>query len=314
MPSPSRKMIPYRRRRGDRGRQTRRWLKEIFHSENFRPKKSLGQHFLVNYRFLCYIAALAEIKESDLVVEIGAGTGALTALLAERGAEVLAVEIDAFLCRIAGEYLRDYCNVKVLEKDILEGGQLNAEVASEVKKRLKKKQNLKVVGNLPFNIASATITALLTSPLPVKLMLFTVQEEVAYRLAAGPGSKDYGFLSIMAQVHSEVEMRKRISASAFWPEPEVKAAVVRLLPTRFHLKKILDKKIFTDLVKALFTWRRKTIHSCLLRALAHLSAGRKNKAEVERLLSLADIDPRRRPEDLSLDELIRLSNLLSEET
>lgn len=293
-------------------RQTRRWLKEIFHRESVRPKKSLGQHFLVDYRFLCYIAAQAQIEKSDLLLEIGAGTGGLTALLAETRAEVLAVEIDSSLCRIAREYLRDYDNVKVLEADILKSGQLSPEVASEVRKRLKKGQDLKVVGNLPFNIASATITALLTSALPIKLMLLTVQEEVAHRLAAGPGSKDYGFLSIMAQMHSEVEVLKRIRSKAFWPEPEVNAAVVRLLPTEFHLKKIAERKPFIDLVKALFTWRRKTIHSCLLRALPHLSAGRMNRAEVERLLSSADIDPKRRPEDLSLDDLIRLSNLLTQ--
>jgi len=294
-------------------RQTRRWLKEIFHRESFRPKKSLGQHFLVNYRFLRYIAGLAQLEESDLLLEIGAGAGGLTALLAERGGEVLAVEIDSSLCRIAREYLRDYGNVRILKADILRGGQLNPEVASEVRNRLKIRQDLKVVGNLPFNIASATIMALLTSPLPIKLMLLTVQEEVAHRLAAGPGSKDYGFLSIMAQVHSEVEVLKRIGAKAFWPEPEVRAAVVRLLPTRFHLKKIAQRKAFIDLVKALFTWRRKTIHSCLLRALPKLSAGRKNKAQVEQLLSSANIDSKRRPEDLSLDDLIRLSNLLTQE-
>jgi len=353
MPSPSPKMkpaCPSAGRHGRqarphpsayrRGRQSRRWLKEIFRRENFQPKKSLGQHFLTNYRFLDYIAGLAEIRKSDLLLEIGAGTGALTAVLAEREAEILAVEIDPLLCQIARKYLQDYDNIDILEEDILKGGELNSEVIGELRKRrkrpsdgehpsldpesrdegqdAKRARDLKVIGNLPFNIASATILALLSSPLPVKLMLFTVQEEVAHRLASGPartgrrGSKDYGLLSLMAQVHSEIEVLRRIPASAFWPEPEVKSRVVRLVPTRVHLKKILDQEAFTELVKALFTWRRKTIKSSLLRALPHLRAAEKGKAEALRLLKSADIDPKLRPEDLSLDQFIRLSNLLTQ--
>jgi 16S rRNA (adenine1518-N6/adenine1519-N6)-dimethyltransferase len=143
-------------------------------------------------------------------------------------------------------------------------------------------------------------------------MLFTVQEEVANRLVSGPGSKDYGLLSIMSQAYLEIEALRRIPASAFWPEPEVNAKVVKLMPTAVHLKKILDREIFADLVKTVFTWRRKTIRSCLLRGLSTLPVGQRNEKEVQRLLRAADIDPKRRPEDLSLDEFICLANLLAQ--
>ena len=238
--------------------QTKREILTLLESIGRRPVHRLGQNFMIDGNLLRLVAAAGEVKESDLVIEVGPGTGSLTEELLATGCRVTAVEIDRELAALLRERLGDRQNFHLIEGDALEGKHaLNSELLPQIEG----KKNLKLVANLPYQIASPLVIELLIAG--AELLAFTVQKEVARRLAAKAGSEDYGPLSVMAQLLSEVEILRILPPQAFWPMPKIESALVRM-----RRKDRLGEKAaeFGRFLHAVFAYRRKTLRKALAEA------------------------------------------------
>lgn len=257
---------------------------QILRKHGLRPDKSLGQNFLQDNLALEKITMAAEILPSDIILEIGPGLGALTRHLAVAATQVIAVELDKRLFPPLGEVLSGYTNITLIQGDILK--LVPADIIPA--------PDYLVVANIPYYITSAVLRHLLeTSPRPRRVVL-TIQKEVAERLCAAPG--DLSLLALSVQVYGQPRVITTIPAQAFFPEPKVDSAVVRidLTPTPFIPTTLLDT--FFRIARAGFSQRRKTLRNSL-------SAGlRKTSSEIEVFLKGAGIDPKRRAETLSLEE------------
>lgn len=255
-----------------------------------RPKKKWGQHFLTRPEIGIQIADFAGITPSDTVVEIGAGTGVLTAELVRRAARVIAFEIDSDLIPVLQDKFRSFSNVEIISGDFMKTGP----------DRLKELPNFKVVANIPYNLTTPIIFLLLDFFPRLELMVMTIQKEVAQRLAAKIGTKEYGALTLSAGLLAQIELVKIIKKGAFRPPPRVESAVIRISA---HPKPLLEPdeiQPFLKLVHSVFGQRRKTI----LNQLAKYLEIPKNRAEP--ILAECGIDSLRRPETISREEYIRL--------
>ena len=250
---------------------------------------------MTSVRDLAAIADALSIKPGETVLEIGPGTGALTGPLLERGAHVIAVEKDAALARELEKKFAD-APLRVLVKDIL---QLDL-------RDLKSPSVLKVAGNIPYYITSPIIEWLISQRKCVSQTVLTVQWEVARRLAAEPGGKDWGSLSIFLRYYANVEFLRKIDKSCFFPVPKVHSGVIRLTFLGRPRFTLTDESLFFSLVRRAFQKRRKT----LLNALEAPESQEPTKETLRQAFSQLDIDPRRRPETLSLDEWAALSEAL----
>lgn len=267
-----------------------------------RPSKSLGQHFLIHQATAEKIAAAINPEPGDVVVEIGAGLGALTAPLSRSGARVIAVEIDpelaAFLWRqfqtkIREETLRVEC-IDILKLDL-----------AGLHDRFQTK--LKIIGNLPYNISSPVMFKLMGVAHCIQEAVLMLQDEVAERVLAGPGSKDNGILSVMAGYHSERKRFMRVKPSQFHPPPKVDSQVISLKFRAHPLTPRVEPHYLLEVVKAAFSHRRKTLRNSLLASkLPDLTPD-----FVSAVLAEAAIEPRLRPENLDLQDFLRLAHILA---
>jgi len=271
-------------------------FKEALQKHNFRIKKSLGQNFLIDKNIQKIIISSAGLKREDFIFEIGAGFGELSRALAKEAGRVIALEVDKDLVSILRETLADCPNLKVIAGDILK---INLE---EV---LDKDYEWKIVANLPYYLTTPIINRLLKSRLKLNCLILMLQREVAERILAHPGTKAYGALSILVQYYTHPELILPVKKTCFYPQPKVDSALIKLKPRRTKVK-IKDESLFFSLVKASFQMRRKTLLNALVRA-ENLSF---SKEEIEKVLGLANIDPRQRGETLSLEEFGEISNLL----
>jgi 16S rRNA (adenine1518-N6/adenine1519-N6)-dimethyltransferase len=268
----------------------RRLLKEF----DIRPSKSLGQNFLVDRRALERIVEAAELGPEDIVLEIGPGLGTLTRLLAESARRVVAVELDQHLVEVLSQSLADRPNVEIVQGDIL---QLDpAELIRNTKRPCSPGPLVpyKVVANLPYYITSAILRHLLTAKVRPKLMIVTVQLEVARRITAEPG--DMSLLAVSVQFYGRPRIVARIKASAFYPSPQVDSAVIRIDLDGPPVVEVDDVNNFFEVVRAGFAQRRKQLRNALSAELA-LPAN-----EVAQALSRAGVDPKRRAQTLSIEE------------
>ncbi len=265
----------------------------------FRPKKGLGQHFLKETSIVSQIIEYAQLKENDLAVEIGAGLGALTGPIASRVRKILALEIDPRLVDI----LRKEFNEPHLE--IVPGDALKFSFNSLARRWGAK---VAVIGNLPYNISTPIIFRLLKEREAIRLMLLMFQKEVALRLTARPGSKDYGLLTVKAQLYCDVELLMVVPAHCFYPTPQIDSALVRLVPLRAPRVALRSEENFFRVAGAAFAYRRKTLENSLLTS-GLIAPGRER---IKKILISAGIDPVRRAETLSLEELAKLSDALGE--
>ena len=275
-------------------------LMELFRRYNFRPKKRFGQNFLVDRNVLNKILAAAEIHEGDPVLEVGPGAGTLTLALAERGAKVVAVELDRGLIAILTEVLAGHPNAVVVNADILGLNlpQFLADHFGDAK--------VKVLGNLPYYITSPITSELLLARSRIERMVLMVQKEVAERLKACPGTKDYGSMSVFVQYYSQPEIIAHASKNVFLPPPDVSSAIIRLTPRPEPPVEVPSDELFFDVVHCAFGQRRKT----LLNSLSDCQALGLSKEQVSQVLHDAGIDPSRRAETLSLDEFARIARSL----
>lgn len=275
--------------------------KEIIAAHGFSFKKSLGQNFLIDQNILNKIVEAADLNEGTGALEIGPGIGALTERLAMSAGAVTAVEIDQRLIPILQDVLSSYPHVNIRHADVLKVDlhELFREDFSEVSK-------VSVVANLPYYVTTPILMKLLEERLPLSNIVVMIQKEVAERMAARPGGKDYGSLSIAVQYYSEPELICTVPHTVFIPQPNVESAVIRLKIRERPPVEVKDEKHFFDVVRASFTQRRKTISNNLK---ARFFPGEGREA-LEALLAEAGIEPSRRGETLSLAEYARLSDVL----
>ncbi len=255
--------------------------------------KKLGQNFLTDPEIARRIAAAAALTPADTVLEIGAGIGSLTQWLAESGARVIAVELDQRLLPVLAVTLQGYANVRVVNADILKMDILRETGGP-----------FKVCANLPYYITTPVILALLEQKLPMERMVVMVQKEVALRMAAAPGGREYGALSVAIQYYTEAALAFTVPATAFTPAPAVESAVMACT-RRLRPPVAVEEKIFFRVVRAAFSQRRKMLSNAL-RTMG-LDA-----AQCASWLQLADIDGNRRGETLNLEDFAALANTFAQ--
>ncbi|AWO74345.1 16S rRNA (adenine(1518)-N(6)/adenine(1519)-N(6))-dimethyltransferase RsmA [Geobacillus thermoleovorans] len=282
---------------------TPRRTKEILERYGFSFKKSLGQNFLIDANILRKIVDVADISPDTGAIEIGPGIGALTEQLARRAKKVVAFEIDGRLLPILADTLSAYDNVRIFHQDVLKVD-LHAVIAEE----LADVSDRMVVANLPYYVTTPIIMKLLTERLPIRGMVVMLQKEVADRLAAKPGTKDYGSLTIAVQYYTEAEVVMTVPRTVFMPQPNVDSAVIRLVKRQHPPVVVDDEGVFFQVVRASFAQRRKTLFNNLTN---NLPGGKENKEKIERVLVALGIDPRRRGETLDIAEFASLSNALA---
>ncbi len=262
-----------------------------------RAKRSLGQNFLVGSRYPQRIVDSVSPQPGETIIEIGPGHGALTGLLVESGARVIAVELDRELVRRLSERFAANENFRLIEADALtvDFCELVAP-ASEVR----------VVANLPYYISTAILQRLIEQRRCLREMTLMLQREVVERIAACPGGKEYGFLSVLAQFYCEVKKLFDVPPGAFRPAPKIWSSVIRLRARDRALAAVDDESLFIELTKVLFAQRRKTILNNLRAGWDRL--GLADGSRISQLLSLSNLDPQRRAETLSIEEIARLAN------
>jgi len=236
--------------------------REILKRHGMQPQKKLGQHFLVEPHMVQRIVDAAEIGPRDVVVEIGPGIGTMTQFLAQRAALVVAVELDRRLLAVLKDTLGAYPNVRVAHGDILQVN-LDRLVQDQLARESRNPVPYRVVANLPYYITTPIIMYLLEEKFAVSSMVLMVQREVARRIVAQPGSKDYGALSVGVQYRTRARQVLDVPPGAFWPPPEVHSAVIRLDRREQPAVHVPDEKLFFAVVRAAFGQRRKTVHNAL---------------------------------------------------
>ncbi|MCI8379584.1 MAG: 16S rRNA (adenine(1518)-N(6)/adenine(1519)-N(6))-dimethyltransferase RsmA [Lachnospiraceae bacterium] len=264
-------------------------------------QKKYGQNFLIDTHVLEKIVRAAGITGDDFVLEIGPGIGTMTQYLCENAREVLAVEIDRNLLPVLQETLSDYQNVTVLNEDILKMD------IGRIAEEYNGGKPIKVVANLPYYITTPIIMELFESHVPLESITVMVQKEVADRMQAGPGTKEYGALSLAVQYYAEAEIAANVPQNCFMPRPNVGSAVIRLICHKENPIKVLDEKFMFRLIRASFNQRRKTLQNGLCNDMG-LSL---KKEDVRDALEQMGLPPEVRGERLSLQEFAKLSDLLS---
>ena len=274
---------------------------EILKKYDFMFQKRFGQNFLIDTHVLEKIIKSAEITKDDLVLEIGPGIGTMTQYLCENAREVIAVEIDKNLIPIlTNDTLAEYDNVTVINEDILKLD-LNALVQER-----NGGNRIKVVANLPYYITTPIIMGLFESHVPLKNITVMVQKEVADRMQAGPGSKDYGALSLAVQYYATPYIAANVPQNCFMPRPNVGSAVIRLTLHEEPPVKVSDEKLMFALIRASFNQRRKTLVNGLTNA-AELNL---SKEQVQSALEQMGLSATIRGEALTLEQFAKLTNLL----
>jgi len=284
-------------------------IRAILATAGLQPRRRLGQHFLIDSNLLHILVEEADLSARDVVLEVGAGVGNLTELLLDAAAWVVAVEIDPDLAAVARERLAGAANLDLLVADALaDKHHVSPAVLAAARARLAETGGrLKLVANLPYSAATPLVVELLLEEPTPALMLFTVQEEVARRLAAEPATRPYGPVSVVVQALAQVEVLRRLGPTVFWPRPEVWSAMVRIRPIPARRRRIADLVVFRRVVEGLFRHRRKRAP----RSLALADPGGEPAEAWAARLEAAGLDPLARGETYSVDQIIRLANVVA---
>jgi 16S rRNA (adenine1518-N6/adenine1519-N6)-dimethyltransferase len=290
-------------------RQTQSYLRSLFARRGLSPRHRMGQNFLIDLNIHELIVETAGVGPTDLILEVGPGAGALTVLMASRGAGVVTVELDPGMAALTKEAVAGHGDVRVLNTDALANkNTLSPVLIEDVQAMLAAAPGrvFKLVANLPYNVATPIITNLLVHPeLHPALMVVTIQRELAERMIAAPSSPPYGSLAILMQALAEVSIIRVLPPSVFWPRPKVESAVVMIRPDSERCAG-LDVAWFHDIVRKTFLHRRKNLR----RVLADLWDERWTKAEVDAWLASLGFDGQIRAEALSAEQFRRLADAL----
>lgn len=274
---------------------------KVLEKYNFNFQKKFGQNFLIDTHILEGIIDGAEIGEDDCVLEIGPGIGTMTQYLCERARFVICVEIDKNLIPVLNDTLSAYDNKIIINQDVLKVD------INELCNEYNGGKPIKVVANLPYYITTPIIMGLFESHVPLDSITVMVQKEVADRMKEGPGSKDYGALSLAVQYYAEPEVILNVSANCFIPKPNVDSAVIRLTLHKENPVKVKDEELMFKLIRASFNQRRKT----LVNGITNAGLNGIGKDEVLQALEEMNLSPTIRGEALSLEQFAELSNLMA---
>ena len=273
---------------------------EVIKKYEFCFQKKFGQNFLIDGHVLDKIIAGAGVTKDDMVLEIGPGIGTMTQYLAEAAGKVVAVEIDRNLLPILQETLADYDNVKVIHADVL---------SLDLEKLVQEENGgrpIKVVANLPYYITTPIIMALFEQHVPLANVTVMVQKEVAARMKSGPGSKDYGALSLAVQYYAEPYIVANVPCNCFMPRPNVDSAVIRLTRYEEPPVQVKDEKMLFKIIRASFNQRRKTLQN----GLNNSSELNFTKDQIAATIVAAGFSPSVRGEALTLEQFARLTDIL----
>lgn len=289
-------------------RQTRSHLISLFQQQGLHPRGDLGQNFLIDLNLLELVVTEAYLGPDDVVLEVGAGTGSLTAYLSAAAA-VVSVEYDPNMYALAKQAVADRANVTLINTDALKSkSQIAPVVMDAVRKELAVSPNrrLKLVANLPYHVATPLIANLIASDIPWELMVVTVQWEMAERMQAEPRTPDYGALSVFLQAQCLVKTVRKLGPTVFWPPPAVDSAIVRIEPNPEALAQIYDRAAFQTFIREVFQQRRKRLRGVLV----HQFQSRLSKPQVDDVLKSLNLPEEARAEELSVKQLVELSNRL----
>ena len=275
-------------------------IKNILTQYNIKPFRGLGQNFLINRVVLKKIIKASELKPSDIILEIGPGTGVLTQELAKHSKKVIAVEKDRKMVRILKEILKDYKNVEIIQGDVLKINPLGSPLA-DVQKNYKIK-NYKVIANLPYYITSPVIRKFLENKNPPELMVLMTQKEVAQRICTKPPKMN--LLAVSVQFYGKPKIISYVSKQSFWPQPEVDSAIIKIVPSG-ELKKKTGSRLFFKIVKAGFSQPRKQIINNFKKVL------KLKKQSLGQWLGAFGIKPNQRAETLKMKDWINLSRTVN---
>lgn len=301
----------------DQHRQTASYLSKRLAAAGLRPVSRFGQNFLVDLNLIDLIARSADLRKTDVVLEVGTGIGSLTTRLSDQAGAVLSIEIDANLHQLASEELEGRLNVRLIHGDALRNkNTLRADLMVQIRDamaRIGEEARFLLVSNLPYNIATPIISNLLHESPPPEAMVVTIQKELADRMIAQPSTKDYSALSVWIQSLCKCEVIRILQPNVFWPRPNVQSAIIRLDSVPEWRDKFVDIDYFHKTVRSLFFHRRKFLRSVVISAMK----GRLSKAEVDDVLSKHGYDETARAEELSVEriqelaESLRLAELLA---
>jgi len=289
----------------DAQRHTRSFLMRRLDEVGIHPKTKHGQNFLIDLNLLRLLYETADLGPDDVVLEIGTGTGSLTAEMAARAAWVITVEVDSQMAQLAREELIDVENVTLLNRDALKNkNRLDPVVMETVAEKVAEApgRRFKLAANLPYNVATPIISNLLACDTPPETMTVTIQKELADRLVAVPSTKDYGALSVWVQSQCEVQLVRTMPPTVFWPRPKVTSAIVHLVLRPELRAGIPDLAFFHSFVRAIFSHRRKFLRSVIIGAYKK----QLSKPEVDEVMVDLGFGPTTRAEALDVETLFKL--------
>lgn len=291
---------------------TKQQIQKLLAAANFNPNHRRGQNFLVDLNLMRVLIDLADIHSNDVVLEVGCGTGSLTSALAEKAAAVISVEIEPTLAQIARQQLEEYQNVQIIQNDVLENkNTIDASVMEVLRSAAKQHGGrFMLVANLPYSVACPVMINLTMGDVFVDCMYATMQKEVAERMTASPGGKDYGTLSILLAATGRVKIERQLPPSVFWPKPQIDSAMVSYIRMPEKVEQIHDITVLSDVVALFMGHRRKMLKAC-----AKLAKGRLEKVhDWNEIFTECAIDPHKRPEELIPQSYISIANLCNERT
>jgi len=291
-------------------RQTRTHIGELLARHGVNPRHDLGQNFLIDLNLLEFLVGQAELESNDIVLEVGSGTGGLTAFLAERAGAVIAVEVDPRMQQLTAEAVDGFSNVTIVGGDVLKNKNhfsqpvleaLDAAVADSSKR-------LKLVANLPYCVATPVISNLVASDYVWERMVVTIQLELAERMAANEATSNYGGLSVWLASQCRIEFLKRLPADVFWPRPKVESAMIRIDPDAGRRQAIRDRAFLHEFLRGVFQQRRKLLRNVLV----SYYRNELDRTQIDGVLKSQNLGERARAEELSPTVLVNLANALLE--
>ncbi len=287
-------------------RQTRTHIGDLLARHGLRPRHDLGQNFLIDLNLLDFLVAQAEIGPSDLILEIGSGTGSLTACLAALAGAVISVEVDPHMQRLTAEAVEGFSNVTLLGCDVLKNkNHFSAEVIEAVDHRLSNTGlKLKLIANLPYGVATPVISNLVASEYPWERMVVTIQYELAQRMVAKEATAEYSALSVWLQSQCRLEILKRLPPDVFWPRPKVASAMIRIDPDPALRSKILNREFLHQFLRGVFQQRRKVLRNVLI----GMYRRELDRTQIDDVLRTQQLNDDARAEQLSTAQLVDLSN------
>ena len=278
--------------------------RSILKKYGIHPFKGLGQSFLIDNNITAKIVKISDINNDDIVVEIGAGLGVMTAMIAEHAQKVIALEIDQKLLNVLQEELKDFSNIEILKQDVMKYD--FSSVFGEVREHAGDLRKLKVIGNIPYNISSQILFRLIGFRDYISTIVLMFQKEVAERIMASPGTKEYGLLSVINSMYTLPSRVTMVPASCFYPKPKVDSAVLKMIVRETPLFETKNADLFFKVVKTAFSKRRKT----LLNNLKSSDLLQSSKMDIDKILNELEIDGQRRGETLTVEEFGKLSNAI----